>query len=121
MLTSVYGWKMTFVHQDRDAYALIMNEGIDVVIADINSTALGGLSVLTYARHHWPSILTYAIARNDDPFLKKLARDMGGCLGFFYRVKGKLELDTHTGITPELLSRACMAEEPKIAQVAAAK
>jgi len=98
-LSSEYGWDMTFVRQDRQAYALIQNGNIDVVIADLNSVDIGGMAVLTYVRHHWPSIMTYAIARNDDPFLKKLARDMGGCLGFFHRVKGQIELDTRSGIT----------------------
>lgn len=118
MLTSEYGWKMTFVHSDREAYALIMNGDIDVVIADINGAGLGALAVLAYTKDHWPSILTYAIARNDDPFLKKLARNMGGCLGFFYRVKGRIELDIHTGVAPELLSQLQVTEEPRIAHAA---
>jgi CheY-like chemotaxis protein len=96
LLSSSYGWKMKLVHTDRQAYALMQQGNIDVVVSDIDAAGLGGLAVLSYARHHWPSIMAYGITRNEDMFLKKLARDLGGCLGFFRRVKGTIELDIHT-------------------------
>ena len=97
-------WQMDVVHQDRQAYALILSGGLDAVVTDIETSHLGGLAVLTYCKRHWPSITTYAIARNGgDAYLKKLARDMGGCRGFFYLTDSRLEVDTGIGMAAQLM------------------
>lgn len=97
-------WQMDVVHQDKQAYALILRGGLDAVITDIETSQLGGLAVLTYCKRHWPSITTYAIARNGgDAYLKKLARDMGGCRGYFYLTDSLLEVDTTIGMVAQLM------------------
>lgn len=98
---------MDVVRQDRQAYALILRGEIDRVITDIENSHLGGLAVLTYCKRHWPSITTYAIARNGgDAYLKKLARDMGGCRGFFYLTDSRLEIDNSIGMAAQMMRRA---------------
>jgi CheY-like chemotaxis protein len=102
-------WQMDVVHQDKQAYALILRGGLDTVITDIETSQLGGLAVLTYCKRHWPSITTYAIARNSgDAYLKKLARDMGGCRGFFYLTDSQLEVDTGIGMAAQLMRQPAM-------------
>jgi len=78
------GWSVHVVHSDSQAYCSILKEKMDVVIADIDAVDLGGLAVMAYCHHHYPSITTYAIAPLEDAQRKKLARDLGGCKGFFY-------------------------------------
>ena len=108
LLSSSHGWRMKIIHKDRQAYALIQQGEMDVVVADIDGIDLGGLAVLAYAQ-------------KEDLFLKKLARDMGGCRGFFYRIKGKMELDTHTGMVTQLLRQASGRHAPNISYVSATK
>lgn len=96
-------WHMDVLHQDRQAYALILSGEINTVITDIETSHLGGLAVMTYCKRHWPSITTYAIARNSgDAYLKKLARDMGGCRGYFYLTDSRLDIDTGIGMAAKL-------------------
>lgn len=100
-------WQMDVVHQDRQAYAMILGGEVDTVITDIETSHLGGLAVLTYCKRHWPSISTYAIARNSgDAYLKKLARDMGGCRGYFYLTDSRLDIDTGIGMAAKLTRQA---------------
>ncbi|MFN2105619.1 MAG: response regulator [Candidatus Promineifilaceae bacterium] len=116
-LLSSYGWKMNIVHKDRQAYALIHQGDIDVVVADIEKADLGGLAALSYAKHHWPSIMTYAIAQKDDLLLKNLARDLGGCLGFFRRVKGRIELQTHAKQKSHLMGQIANSVSPDVFRI----
>ena len=97
---------MQVTHRDKQAYGLILQGNMDVVIADIDAADLGGLAVLTYAKHHWASIMTYGITESRDSYLKRLARDMGGCQGYFYVVEGRLEIDTRTGMAEQFLRRS---------------
>lgn len=103
LLRHAYGWQMQVMHRDKQAYGLILQGNMDVVIADIDAADLGGLAVLAYARHHWTSIMTYGITESRDPYLKRLARDMGGCQGFFHLTENRLEIDTHTGMAEQIL------------------
>jgi hypothetical protein len=98
LLGSTYGWQVQVIHKDKEAYAHILKGNIDTVVSDIDASALGGLAVMTYCKRHWPAVVSYAITRGDDLYLKKLARDMGGCEGFFYMAKGRIELDMQTGL-----------------------
>jgi len=104
------GWRMHIVCSDRDAYDHMLRENVDVVIADIDATRLGGLAVLVYCYHHDPSVTTYAIAPTDDGYRKLLARDMAGCRGFFYLVKGGREIDSSRGMPVNLVSE--LANQP---------
>lgn len=108
LLRHAYGWQMQVIHRDKQAYGLILQGHMDVVIADIDAADLGGLAVLAYARHHWASIMTYGITESRDAYLKRLARDMGGCQGFFHIVEGRLEIDTCTGMAEQILRRSPM-------------
>lgn len=109
-------WHMRVLHEDRQAYALILSGKLDVVIADIESKHLGGLAVLAYCKRHWPKIATYAIARhNDDAYLNKLALDMGGCRGFFYLSASRLEIDPGIGMAARLMRQAA-ATHPQNAE-----
>lgn len=102
LLSSAYGWKMQVVSRDKQAYVLITEDQVDVVVADIDSTELGGLAVLAHTKRHWPAVTTYAITRNEDAYAKQLALDMGGCQAFFYLAKGKRGLDTHHGLAARI-------------------
>jgi CheY-like chemotaxis protein len=101
-LLEAYEWPVHVVHSDKQAYDLMLQESMDVVIADIDAVKLGGLAVLVYCHHQDPSIITYAIAPVDDGYRKKLARDLGGCRGFFYLINKRLEIDTCRGVAAEL-------------------
>ena len=102
-LLSAYGWRMQVVYTDRQAYALILQGNVDVVVADIDASDLGGMAVLFYCKHHQPSIRTFALTQGADSYLETLARDLGGCEGFFYRTGGRLEIDTHAGMAAQLV------------------
>ena len=113
LLHNAYGWQMQVTHRDKQAYGLILQGDMDVVIADIDAVDLGGLAVLAYAKHHWDSIITYGITESRDAYLKTLARDMGGCQGFFYVAEGRLEVDLRAGMAGQLL---CGASSPMAAE-----
>ena len=102
LLSSICGWQVHTVKRDRQAYAHISQGRMHAVIADIDTSELGGLPVLVYTRHHWPSVITYAIARNEDTYAKQLAFDMAGCEGFFFLTKGNLMIDTNSGFAAQL-------------------
>lgn len=121
LLSSSYGWKMQVVHTDKQAYALILQDNMDAVVADIDGIDLGGLAVLAHTKHHWPSIKTFAITEDGDFYIKKLARDMGGCEGFFYLVKGRMEIDTHMGLGAQLMRRISKENRPHLPYVSATK
>ncbi|EAU54587.1 hypothetical protein AL013_00175 [Mariprofundus ferrooxydans] len=109
MLLESHGWKISQVHSDREAYERMLRENIDAVIADIDGVDLGGLGVLSYCHHHDRSIETYAVTPIDDGYRKKLARDLGGCRGYFYLANDSHDIDTSrgmaAGIAPGLLER----------------
>jgi len=92
------GWQVHVVHSYGQAYKRILKENVDAVVADIDAVDLGGLAALAYCHQHDPSITTYAIAPTDDAYRKTLARDLGGCDGFFYLVKGSLKIDFSRGM-----------------------
>lgn len=121
LLSSSFGWQMQVVETDKQAYDLILQGNMDAVVADIDGINLGGLAVLTHTKHHWPSIKTFAITENADLYIKKLARDMGGCEGFFYLKKERIELDTHTGLGAQLISQDTKRRNPHLPNVAASK
>lgn len=113
LLASSYGWRMQVVHSDREAYQIILQGNVDAVIADIDAIDLGGLAVLIYAKHHRPSFMTYAITQSRSLYLKKLARDLGGCDGFFYMIDGRMELDTRSGLAAQLIRHLAGIDSPK--------
>ena len=77
-------WQTSVVGSDGQAYERIQDERFDTVIADIDTADLGGLAVLAFCHHSYPAIATYAIARYDDEDGKRLAREAGGCRGYFH-------------------------------------
>ena len=77
-------WQTNVVHSDLLAYDHIQEESFDTVIADIDTADLGGLAVLAFCHHRYPQIATYAIARPDDEYGKRMAREAGGCRGYFH-------------------------------------
>lgn len=104
LLSSRCGWHMSVVHRDEDAYWNLAKGRLNAVIADIDASNLGGLAVLVYAKRYWPSVITYAITRDDDPFIKHLATHMAKCESFFYLLKGKMMIDSHAGMAAEILT-----------------
>lgn len=92
------------IFRDYEAYALILRGEAFAVIADIDAPNLGGLSVLTYCHHHYPAIETYAITKSDDTESNQLARQIDGCLGYFYRTDSDLLVDTGRGMAAQLLT-----------------
>jgi CheY-like chemotaxis protein len=117
LLRNAYGWDMQVTHRDKQAYALILQGNMDVVIADIDTVDLGGLAVLAYAKHHWTSITTFGITESRDAYLKRLARDMGGCQGFFYVAEGRLEIDPRVGMAGQLLRGASSPMAAKVSAI----
>lgn len=103
LLSSARGWQMQVANRDKQAYAHIAQGRLVAAVADIDTSDLGGLAFLVYARRHWPSATTYAITDNGDAYIKQLAHDMAGCRGFFYLSAGKLMLDMHSGMAAQLL------------------
>lgn len=103
LLSSARGWRMAVVDRDKQAYAHITQGRLGAVAADIDTSDLGGLAFLVYAKRHWPSVATYAITRNEDAYIKQLACDMAGCDGFFYLATGKLMLDMRSGMAKQLI------------------
>lgn len=103
LLSSICGWQVHLVKQDRQAYALISQGHMHAVIADICANELGGLSVLVHTKQHWPSVITYAITRSEDAYAKQLASDMADCDGFFFLTKGNLMIDTNSGMAAQLI------------------
>lgn len=111
-LLKAVGWQVDVVHNDLQARGRIMNKHFDIVIADIDAVELGGLSILAFCHHRYPSIITYAIAQDDDAFGKKMGRDAGGCQGFFYLTKGKNQIDLNRGMSAQLLHASAYLEMP---------
>lgn len=77
-------WQASVVGSDRQAYERIQDEHFNTIIADIDTADLGGLDVLAFCHQSYPAIATYAIARHDDEHGKRLARETGGCRGYFH-------------------------------------
>lgn len=96
------GWRADVVHNDLQARDHILCSSIDVVIADIDTVDLGGLAILAFCHHRYPAVITYAIAQADDDYGKRAARDAGGCQGYFYLMKGKMQIDLRRGMAAEL-------------------
>lgn len=100
------GWQIRVAHNDDEAYGIIQYEKNHAVIADINTSGLGGLAVLSYCHHRHPAIDTFAITRFDNDYAKMLAHDAGGCLGYFYLTEGNRRIDTHHGLAADLIAAA---------------
>jgi hypothetical protein len=98
------------LQQDKLACDLVLQGRVDAVIADIDEVDLGGLAVLAYAKHHCPTVMTYAITEDRNPYIKRLALELAGCLGFIHRVQGRMELDTRTGLLTRLMPHVCQDE-----------
>lgn len=96
------GWRVRVTHSDVNAYDRILREHMDVVVADIDTEDLGGLAILAYCHRHDPSISTCAVTAADDAYRNKLARDIGGCRGFFYLINGGLKIDSSRGMAAAL-------------------
>ena len=90
------------MHDDKSTYTRIAEGGMHIVIADIDAVNLGGLAVLAYCHQQYPSIATYAITPIDDDHRKGLARDLGGCQGFFYLMSDGLQIDVSRGMAAVL-------------------
>ena len=95
-------WSLHIVHDDKSTYTRIAKDGMHIVIADIDTVDLGGLAVLAYCHQQYPSIQTYAITPVDDDHRKGLARDLGGCQGFFYLMNDGLRIDASRGMAAVL-------------------
>jgi DNA-binding NtrC family response regulator len=77
-------WQTKVVNSALQAYDCINNGCYDTVIADIDSSGIGGHAVLAFCYHRFPKIATYAIARPEDEDGKAKARETGGCLGYYH-------------------------------------
>ncbi|MFN2105624.1 MAG: DNA-binding response regulator [Candidatus Promineifilaceae bacterium] len=97
-----HGWQTHVVHSDHEAYDCINADHIDAVVADIDAVDLGGLAVLAFCHRRYPAITTYAIAQTENEYGKRMARDAGGCDGYFYLIKGTLQIDPRHGMAAEL-------------------
>ncbi|HKI60690.1 MAG TPA: DNA-binding response regulator [Mariprofundaceae bacterium] len=91
------GWKIYMVHSGTQAYARLSKDSIDVVVADIEAPALGGLEFLEYCHRHYTRLVTYGLAPENNLFLQKLATATGGCLGFFYQKENSAIIDCNRG------------------------
>jgi len=89
---------MHVVHSDMEAYEHLQKGLVTTVIADIDSIDLGGLAVLSYCHHNYPAIKSYAITLFEDGYRKKLARELGGCSGFFHLLRDSLKVDLRRGM-----------------------
>lgn len=103
-LVAALGWQTDVVHDDIQARDHILTEAIDIVIADIDTVDLGGLAILAFCHHRYPALVTYAIAHAEDEYGKKMGRDAGGCQGYFYLEKGKMQIDLSRGMAAELVA-----------------
>lgn len=121
LLTYSSSWKTQVVLNDREAYPIIQQGNVDAIIADIDTADLGGLAILIHARHHFPSVMTYAITHSRSLDLKRMARDLGGCQGFFYMVEGKMELDTDTGLAAQLILQIASSDSSELTHVRTTK
>lgn len=101
-LLSGLGWRIDVVHNDFLARDTILTQAVDVVVADIATDGLDGLSFLALCSYRFPGIATYAIVQGDDAYGKRVGRDAGGCQGFFYLMKGGLRLDLERGMAMSL-------------------
>jgi len=101
-LGSAFGWRPHLVHSDKQAYEYLLHRHADIAIADIDAIRLGGLAVLTYCHHQTPSIATYAISPAEHPYRQHLARNLGGCDGFFYLRDGRPDIDSSRGMAAQL-------------------
>ena len=101
-LVESLGWHAEVVHSDLQARDRIVSSFIDVVIADVDAVDLGGLAILAFCHHRYPAVITYAIAQADDVHEELSGLDAGGCQGYFYLMKGKMQLDLRRGMAAEL-------------------
>jgi DNA-binding NtrC family response regulator len=76
-------WLTKIVQSDGLAYDCLLEHDVGTVVADIDTDNLGGLALLAFCHRRHPDIMTYAIARPDDEYGKRMAREAGGCLGYF--------------------------------------
>ncbi|HXH72467.1 MAG TPA: DNA-binding response regulator [Mariprofundaceae bacterium] len=97
-------WQTHVVYRDYEAYGLILRGEAFGVVADIDAPNLGGLAVLAYCHHHYPSIVTYAITESEGNETGKLAQQVAGCKGYFYLGDDNLQIDTGRGMAAELLT-----------------
>lgn len=116
LLTCLSSCKTQVVLSDREAYSIIRQGYVDAIIADIDTADLGGLAILIHAKCHLPSIMTYAITHRRSLYLNRIARDLGGCQGFFYMVEGKMELNTHAGLAAQLIRKIASSDSLELIQ-----
>jgi DNA-binding NtrC family response regulator len=76
-------WQAKVVQSDRLAYECLLEHDVCTVVADIDTADLGGLALLAFCHRRHPDIMTYAIARPGDEYGQRMAREAGGCRGFF--------------------------------------
>lgn len=76
-------WQTKVVQSDVLAYDCLLEHEVGTVVADIDTASLGGLALLAFCHRRHPEIMTYAIARPEDEHGKRMARDAGGCRGYF--------------------------------------
>lgn len=102
LLSSARGVDMQVLYRKEQASLSISKRHPCLVIADIESSDLGGLAVLTHTKRHWPDIKTFAITRNEESFENRLAEGLGGCQAFFYLDRNKPGIDMQRGLAAEL-------------------
>jgi len=93
------GWWTHVVYSDREAYQAIHQRNVDVIITDIESQNIGGLAVMIWCKNYHPSIIPYAICKKGQRDIMQLARDFGGCAGYFYlKDQRPMEVDVSQGM-----------------------
>lgn len=107
------GWQIQVVYSDRDAYQIIHHRNVDVLIADIESHDISGLAVMIWCKNYHPSITSYAICRNGHRQAMHLARDFGGCEGYFYLMDERpLQIDTSHGMATRFNNNSAPPSNP---------
>lgn len=104
LLVKGLGWSAEVVRSDLQARERIESSSIDVVIADIDAIDLGGLAILAFCHHRYPAVITYAIAQADDVDGELSGCDASGCQGYFYLMKGGMQIDHRRGMAVDLLA-----------------
>ena len=77
-------WQAKVVQSDIHAYDCLLEHDVGTVVADIDTANLGGLALLAFCHRRRPDIITYAIARPEDAYGQRMAREAGGCQGYFH-------------------------------------
>lgn len=111
LLLEAHGWRIRVVNDEFAAYQAVYRRDIDIIISDIGSWKAGGLAVMVWCKRHCPWVVPYAICRRDQWKLMQIARDYGGCEGYFYLTDDESPLlDTNHGMTARFLGRSATNE-----------